>query len=54
VLLTSVLICFTVLVMIPTITAKPASKLIGNRSAFTREEQEEIKDNLRQILDRMC
>ena len=47
--LTSVLICLTVFIFIPTITANLAAKLIVNRDAFTHEEQEEIKDALRAI-----
>lgn len=50
--LTSALICFTVFVMIPTITANIAAKLIVNRDAFTHEEQEEIKRALRELLAR--
>lgn len=42
-----------VFLLIPTITANLASKLIVNRDAFTHEEQEEIKDSLRTILARM-
>jgi voltage-gated potassium channel len=41
--LTIGLICSTVFIFIPTITANLASKLIVNRDAFTHEEQEEIK-----------
>jgi voltage-gated potassium channel len=51
--LTGVLISVTVFFLIPTITANLASKLIVNRDAFTHEEQEEIKDALRRLLDRM-
>jgi len=47
--LTSLLICFTVFLLIPTITANLASKLIVNRDAFTHDEQEEIKAALRRI-----
>lgn len=47
-ILTGGLISFTVFVMIPTITANVASWLIVNRDAFTHEEQEEIKDILRE------
>jgi voltage-gated potassium channel len=47
--LTSVLICLTVFIFIPTITANLAAKLIVNRDAFTHEEQEEIKDALRRL-----
>jgi voltage-gated potassium channel len=51
--LTSFLICFTVFMLIPTITANLASRLIVNRDAFTHEEQEEIKENLRRVLARL-
>lgn len=44
--LTIGLICSTVFIFIPTITANLASKLIVDRDAFTREEQEEIKTAL--------
>jgi voltage-gated potassium channel len=44
-----VLICLTVLIVIPTITANLAAKLIVNRDAFTHEEQEEIKGALRRL-----
>ena len=44
--LTIGLICSTVFIFIPTITANLASKLIVNRDAFTHEEQEEIKSAL--------
>jgi voltage-gated potassium channel len=47
--LTSALICLTVFLFIPTITANLASKLIVNRDAFTHEEQEEIKETLRRL-----
>ena len=36
-------------VMIPTITANVASWLIVNRDAFTDEEQEEVKEILREL-----
>lgn len=52
-LLTSLLITFTVFVLIPTITANIASKLIVNRDAFTHEEQEEIKSALNALLERV-
>ena len=45
-MLTIGLICSTVFIFIPTITANLASKLIVNRDAFTHEEQEEIKSAL--------
>lgn len=38
-----------ILFLIPMITASIASKLIVNRDAFTHEEQEEMKDLLREI-----
>jgi voltage-gated potassium channel len=41
--LTSVLICLMVFLLIPTITANLASKLIVDRDVFTHEEQEQIK-----------
>ena len=44
--LTIGLICSTVFIFIPTITANLASKLIVDRDAFTHEEQEEIKTAL--------
>jgi voltage-gated potassium channel len=44
-----VLICLTVFIFIPTITANLAAKLIVNRDAFTHEEQEEIKGALRRL-----
>jgi voltage-gated potassium channel len=47
--LTSVLICLTVFIFIPTITANLAAKLIVNRDVFTHEEQEEIKGALRRL-----
>lgn len=48
--LTSALITFTVFVMIPTITANVAAWLIVTRDAFTHDEQEQIKADLREIL----
>jgi voltage-gated potassium channel len=48
--LTSLLITFTVFIMIPTITANVAAWLIVNRDAFTHEEQEQIKDSLSDVL----
>jgi len=48
--LTSALISFTVFVMIPTITANVAAWLIVSRDAFTHDEQEQIKSDLREIL----
>jgi voltage-gated potassium channel len=47
--LTAVLICLTVFIFIPTITANLAAKLIVNRDAFTHDEQEEIKGALRRL-----
>ena len=47
--LTSVLISFTVFILLPTITANVAAWLIVNRDAFTHEEQEEIKSVLADI-----
>ena len=38
-----------ILFLIPMITASIASKLIVNRDAFTHEEQEEMKELLREI-----
>ena len=52
-MLTSALITSTVFLFIPTITANLASKLIVDRDVFTHEEQEEIKESLRAILDRL-
>lgn len=52
-LLTGILITATVFVLIPTITANLASKLIVNRDVFTHEEQEEIKATLRAVLARL-
>jgi len=49
-ILTSCLITFTVFVMLPTITANVAAWLIVNRDAFTHDEQEQIKDDLREVL----
>jgi voltage-gated potassium channel len=48
--LTSCLITFTVFIMLPTITANVAAWLIVNRDAFTNEEQEQIKGDLREVL----
>lgn len=42
-----------VLFFIPMVTASFASRLIVNRDAFTHEEQEEIKEGIRLILERM-
>jgi voltage-gated potassium channel len=43
------LISVMVLVVIPLITAHFASKLIVDSDAFRHEEQEELKENLRQV-----
>ncbi|WIM95270.1 potassium channel family protein [Actinoplanes oblitus] len=43
------LISVMVLLVIPLITAHFASKLIVDHDAFRHEEQEELKDNLRQV-----
>ncbi|XVV11332.1 potassium channel family protein [Actinoplanes sp. CA-131856] len=43
------LISLMVLVVIPLITAHFASKLIVDRDVFRHEEQEELKQNLRQV-----
>jgi voltage-gated potassium channel len=51
--LTSALICLTVFVFIPTITANLASKRIVSRDAFTDDEQEEIKGALRRLEARL-
>lgn len=45
------LVLGTLFFIIPMITASIVSRLIVNRDAFTHEEQEEMKDNLRQILE---
>ncbi|GAA0456111.1 hypothetical protein Ade02nite_04950 [Paractinoplanes deccanensis] len=45
----ALLISLMVLVVIPLITAHFASKLIVDRDVFRHEEQEEIKQNLRQV-----
>jgi voltage-gated potassium channel len=44
-----ILISSMVLLVVPLITAHFASKLIVDQDAFRHEEQEEIKENLRQI-----
>jgi voltage-gated potassium channel len=38
------------LFIIPLITARLSSKLIVDSNAFTSDEQEELKDNIRKIL----
>lgn len=48
--LTSFLITFTVFVLLPTITANVAAWLIVNRDVFTHEEQEQLKNDLREVL----
>ena len=48
-LVTSLLIMFTVFIMIPATTANIASWLIVNRDAFTHEEQEDIKQTLNEL-----
>lgn len=45
-----VLVLATILFLIPLITASFASKLIVDRNAFTHEEQEEIKEALRELI----
>ena len=50
IVLTSLLITFTVFIMLPTITANVAAWLIVNRDAFTHDEQEQMKDNLTEVL----
>jgi voltage-gated potassium channel len=47
--LAGVLISVMVLLVIPLITAHFASKLIVDHDAFRHEEQEELKNNLRQV-----
>lgn len=44
------LVLGTLFFIIPMITASIVSRLIVNRDAFTHEEQEEMKENLREIL----
>jgi voltage-gated potassium channel len=45
----ALLISIMVLIVIPLITAHFASKLIVDTDAFRHEEQEELKNNLRQV-----
>ena len=52
--LAALLITLTVFVFIPTITANLASKLIVDRDAFTHEEQEELKETLRRVEERLA
>lgn len=49
----TVLIISMVTVVIPMITASFTSKLIVDRDVFTHEEQEQIKDALKQIANRL-
>ncbi len=46
-----VLLLVMILFLIPMITASFASKLIVNRDAFTHEEQEDMKNLLRKIVE---
>jgi voltage-gated potassium channel len=46
-----VLVLAMLLFLIPLITASFASKLIVDRNAFTHEEQEEIKEALRELIE---
>ncbi len=48
-LMAALLISVMVLVVVPLITAHFASKLIVDTDAFRHEEQEELKNNLRQV-----
>lgn len=43
------LVAAAVFLVVPTITAMVATRIIGNRDAFTHEEQEEVKGLLREI-----
>lgn len=47
------LVVSMVFFFIPMLTASFASKLIVDHDAFTHEEQEEIKNGIREILDNM-
>jgi voltage-gated potassium channel len=50
----AILLVFSmVLFFLPMVTASMASKLIVNRDAFTHEEQEELKESVRQLLRRL-
>lgn len=52
--ITAVILMLTmVLLVIPAITARMASGLIVDHDAFTHEEQEQIKDDLKRILKRL-
>lgn len=44
---------FVPLIVIPLVTARMASKLIVNSDAFTHTEQEEIKNTLREIKNKL-
>ena len=46
-----VLVLAMILFLIPLVTASFASKLIVDRNAFTHEEQEEIKEALRELIE---
>ena len=48
-LMAAVLISIMVLIVVPLITAHFASKLIVDHDAFQHDEQEELKENLRQV-----
>src|SRR4051794_38436531 len=48
-LMAALLISIMVLIVVPLITAHFASKLIVDHDAFQHEEQEELKENLRQV-----
>ncbi len=48
-MMAALLISLMVLVVVPLITAHFASKLIVDTDAFRHEEQEELKENLRQV-----
>ena len=48
-LMAALLISIMVLIVVPLITAHFASKLIVDHDAFQHEEQEELKQNLRQV-----
>ena len=49
--LTSLLIGFTVFILIPTITANVASWLIVSRDAWTHDEQEQLKAELAKLVE---
>ena len=48
-LMAALLISIMVLIVVPLITAHFASKLIVDHDAFQHDEQEELKNNLRQV-----